>query len=131
MWEAVAAIAGFLTAIAGLTRWLFSVWFKNVKENEILKNELRSKEIESIHVMLENFETKLKYHQTQMVELQRIIQIQTQEFEEAKAGYVRIGNNLRQFIIQSEQVTKELKQNIVRISDDLMIIKGKPRAQKN
>lgn len=129
MWEAIASIAGFLAAVAGLVRWLLAVWFKNVRENESLKNQLRTKEIETLKETLKDFEEKLQVHESKMQELEKTIRVQTQEFVKAKDGYKEISTQLRRYVEKSDGITRELRQAIVRLSEDLILIKGTTNAK--
>lgn len=129
MFEAIAAIAGLLATLAGLIRWLLAVWHKNIRDNERLKNELRLKEIESIKLALSDFETKLDIHAKRLSELEAVITTQTSKFKEATEGFTRISAALKAFVKQSETNTKELRQAMVKISEEIFIIKGTKSAQ--
>jgi len=128
VWEALVAIAGFLSAVAGIAKWLLVSWEKAQKETEELRSSLRNSEIRRLEDALEKFEVQLRATETKLTTLEATMRIQATEYKEARLGYAAIGNSLNTWIDKTNEAQKKLETALVAISKEVIMLKGKVRA---
>jgi chromosome segregation ATPase len=126
------ALFGFLTAIVGGARWLLAVANRNKirqqsekqrldAQTENLKKENQKLFIDNIQLQLKGFETAIKALQNEIREMRK----EQKEAIEKLGAHDSFVENMKKFIITREQTLKTMQSQMIKLGDELTMIKGK------
>lgn len=117
MWEALASIAGVLGAMAAIIRWLLQEYFKKAKELEETKKNLQEKILDELKLTVDEHKKELRI-------LGSKIQVSTTSLNAVDVDLKSVALKLNEYHQESKQRIEFLESRLVKLSDDLLMVKG-------
>lgn len=117
MWEALASIAGVLGAMAAIIRWLLQEYFKKAKELEETKKSLQEK-------VLDELKSTVDEHKKELRILGSKIQVSTTSLNSVDVDLKSVTLKLNEYHQESKQRIEFLESRLIKLSDDLLMVKG-------
>lgn len=122
MWEAVIAIASVLGVLAGIIKMLLDQYFKKAADHENLKNTYQTTAIEGL-------KTAVAEHKMELKELGQKLERNTLANQNTQAKLQNVSDDLRSYIESVEKSVQDLHKHVLRLSDELVIVKGRPNGK--
>lgn len=126
------AVISFLTALAGIGKWILSVSYKQkIKEQEHQTQQqerIEKLKQENQKLFIANIEQKLKHLETLMQGMSRdtgIIKTILAEHSKRFDRQEEFSTNMKNYIATRDAETKKLASMILKLNDELMIIKSR------
>lgn len=124
MWEALAATATVLGALAGIIKWLLGEYFKKAEALEETKKQLTDRSIENLKEIVDEHKKELKTLGTKLKEATTTLQVHNSKLEDFE-------DTLLDYIEQTKVRIEKLESQIIKLGTDLILIKGAKDGQKN
>lgn len=124
MWEALAATATVLGALAGIIKWLLGEYFKKAEALEETKKQLTDRSIENLKEIVDEHKKELKTLGAKLKEATTTLQVHNSKLEDFE-------DTLLDYIEQTKVRIEKLESQIIKLGTDLILIKGAKDGQKN
>lgn len=124
MWEALAATATVLGALAGIIKWLLGEYFKKAEALEETKKQLTDRSIENLKEIVDEHKKELKTLGNKLKEATTTLQVHNSKLEDFE-------DTLLDYIEQTKVRIEKLESQIIKLGTDLILIKGAKDGQKN
>lgn len=131
--EILVGIGGTAGIGIPLIKWVISDWFKKSKELVALKEEKQNESINSLNKEVGNLKERLKSHAKQMLSFyDKIEEMESkmfqacQKFDEVKDELVGVSETNKKVTENiNNLIKKEVKSQVVQLTNELRIIKSK------
>lgn len=123
MLEAAGAIAGVLGLLAGIIKMLLDKYFKQAAELESVKQSYQQKAIDELNLAIVEHKKELKALALKLEENTRTNQITQNKLQS-------VSDDLRSYIGSVEKSLEALQGHVVKLSDELIIVKGRSNEQR-
>ncbi len=126
------ALIGLLTTVIGAVRWMLSVSHKNKMKQarEKADQEVRVENLKERNAQLfsSSIESKLKLLESLLEGFKTELHALKKSMDQANVGYEKFNafiKSMDNFILDKEKRMKHVESEIIRISNDVIMIKGK------
>lgn len=124
MWEALAAIAAVLGALAGIIKWLLDKYFIKQEELEAVKKRYAD-------IALENLRDTVDEHKKELRTIKTALDSSTAALVMTDKEIKNLTENVRVFIDRTDVKIKAMESQVIKLSEELYLFKGTNNAKKS
>ena len=123
MWEAFGGIAAVLGTLAGIIKWLLTIYFKQSAQLEEVKNAYQTQALVGLQETVDNHKKELRV-------LGQKLEDNTRATTVARTELQTVSGDLRKYIEEVEKSASKIHSEVISLGKDLAMVKGRPYAKK-
>lgn len=123
MWEAFGGVAAVLGTLAGIIKWLLTIYFKQSAQLEEVKNAYQTQALVGLQETVDT-------HKKELRALGQKLEENTKATTTARTELQVISKDLKAYIEEVERTAGKIQSQVIKLGEELVMVKGRPHAKK-